>query len=460
MDRVERKMQKMIYAFIMSVIIIVAAFAVTIYYYETKEISKGAVGEGLFAKAFVDENIGAAPLGVDFSSLLFNFEGTPRYHWDFGDGNTSNETNPTHNYTEKGEYICNLTVTDVTGENVTTSVKISVTVNNKPTVVALVSPTKSPRPDRPFWLIKLNGIPFIGDQLLVALAESDSSLVKGEGWISCEAQPSDPEGDEIVWYEWELQQPPYSTLTGTQEWPKFNFSGENLTTITFPPVYTFRRGQYDVKVTVTDAAGNKASSQVRFNVEISNFEGMRNLLDAIWNGMWGVNFQQQPGYKQELLIKIWTLLGPAQTVMNNMVEKILAPLPENLSSQIYGIYSTLVWEQTNRKYHKPNSYAPTKPSDPTPVDNKTGVSTLTNLSWSCSDPDGDQLSYDIYFGTSSPPPQVRSDYKGKTYDLEEQVLIPGTKYYWKIVVTDVPASYAYGGSKTVEGSIWSFTTEP
>jgi len=34
------------------------------------------------------------------------------YLWDFGDGETSTEPNPTHTYTSEGEYIVNLTVTD------------------------------------------------------------------------------------------------------------------------------------------------------------------------------------------------------------------------------------------------------------------------------------------------------------------------------------------------------------
>jgi len=140
MDKVEKKLQKVIYAFMMSVIIIVAAFAVTIYYYETKEISKGGVGEGLFAMAFVDENVGSAPLNASFSSLLFNFEGTPIYRWDFGDGNASNETSPIHNYTEEGEYTCNLTITDSDGEKVTTSVSILVVANQPPSVTAIVLP--------------------------------------------------------------------------------------------------------------------------------------------------------------------------------------------------------------------------------------------------------------------------------------------------------------------------------
>lgn len=57
------------------------------------------------------------------------FGGTPpyiSYHWDFGDGNTSNEPKPTHIYAHRGNYTSILTVTDSTGNqsNDTTQVKI------------------------------------------------------------------------------------------------------------------------------------------------------------------------------------------------------------------------------------------------------------------------------------------------------------------------------------------------
>jgi PKD repeat protein len=38
------------------------------------------------------------------------------YFWDFGDGNTSTEQNPTHTYTQEGQYEALLTVTDATNQ--------------------------------------------------------------------------------------------------------------------------------------------------------------------------------------------------------------------------------------------------------------------------------------------------------------------------------------------------------
>jgi PKD repeat protein len=64
---------------------------------------------------------GAAPLSVQFKDLSsvyidgdFEAEIT-NWHWDFGDGTTSNEQNPTHTYSEPGIYSVSLTVTDSSG---------------------------------------------------------------------------------------------------------------------------------------------------------------------------------------------------------------------------------------------------------------------------------------------------------------------------------------------------------
>ncbi|UYZ39565.1 MAG: PKD domain-containing protein [Candidatus Methanospirare jalkutatii] len=94
-------------------------------------------------------------------------------------------------------------------------------------------------------------------------------------------------------------------------------------------------------------------------------------------------------------------------------------------------------------YNRP----PNRPSNPSPSDGATNVPIDTSLSWSCSDPDGDTLKYDIYLGTSIPPPLVKSDHTSTTYD---PILENNTTYYWKVVAKD--------GYAETEGDIWSFTT--
>ena len=56
---------------------------------------------------------GAPPLTVKFQGYVEEDEGGPwKFAWDFGDGATSTEQNPTHIYQKEGEYTASLTVTD------------------------------------------------------------------------------------------------------------------------------------------------------------------------------------------------------------------------------------------------------------------------------------------------------------------------------------------------------------
>jgi hypothetical protein len=104
------------------------------------------------------------------------------------------------------------------------------------------------------------------------------------------------------------------------------------------------------------------------------------------------------------------------------------------------------WSFTTRGNDAPNN-----PSNPDPYDTETEVYITTDVSWTCTDPDGDDVTYDVYFGTSNPPPKVVSNQSETSYD-PPGMLDFNTKYYWQIVAWDV---YEY----STIGSVWSFTTE-
>jgi len=88
--------------------------------------------------------------------------------------------------------------------------------------------------------------------------------------------------------------------------------------------------------------------------------------------------------------------------------------------------------------------------NPNPSDGQLDVDINSNLSWTGGDLDGDPVTYDVYFGLTSPPQQVVSNQTDNTYN-------PGTMnfttdYYWKIVTWDDQGA-------STSGSIWNFTTE-
>ena len=114
-----------------------------------------------------------------------------------------------------------------------------------------------------------------------------------------------------------------------------------------------------------------------------------------------------------------------------------------------GEYETIspVWTFSTESEEIENQ-PPDLPSSPNPVDEAEDIIINPTLSWTCTDPESDSLTYDVYFGTSSNPPSVSSGQSNTSYDSGP--LDFGTIYYWKIIADD--------GEYETEGDVWSFTT--
>ncbi len=103
---------------------------------------------------------------------------------------------------------------------------------------------------------------------------------------------------------------------------------------------------------------------------------------------------------------------------------------------------------TNGETNKP----PGTPSAPWPSDGMVRIRTDGSLTWECTDPDGDKLTYTYHLGTSTDPPEAgtSSDPNPGSGKLNLQL---NTTYYWKVVAID-------GRSGRTESPVWSFTTMP
>lgn|GEM_PF-2509773 len=93
--------------------------------------------------------------------------------------------------------------------------------------------------------------------------------------------------------------------------------------------------------------------------------------------------------------------------------------------------------------------APNIPSNPSPANGSIAVLVNADLGWTGSDPNGDSLTYDVYFGTNSAPPKIASNVTTTTFDPGTMNL--GTLYYWKIIAWD-----SYHASTS--GPVWHFLT--
>ena len=77
-------------------------------------------------KAFPREGI--APLSVTFHNFSTGFQG--RYLWDFGDGTTSSEEHPIHEYQAEGKYTVRLTMISANGAQGLTEKSTYIEINN------------------------------------------------------------------------------------------------------------------------------------------------------------------------------------------------------------------------------------------------------------------------------------------------------------------------------------------
>ncbi|HWR64167.1 MAG TPA: Ig-like domain-containing protein [Candidatus Thermoplasmatota archaeon] len=93
---------------------------------------------------------------------------------------------------------------------------------------------------------------------------------------------------------------------------------------------------------------------------------------------------------------------------------------------------------------------PDIPSNPDPANDSKDVLISAKLSWICDDPDNDTVTYDVYFGTTSPPVNVAEDYPNMSYN--PGLMNYSTKYYWQIIAWDT-------NNESRSGPQWVFTTE-
>jgi uncharacterized protein (TIGR02145 family) len=92
---------------------------------------------------------------------------------------------------------------------------------------------------------------------------------------------------------------------------------------------------------------------------------------------------------------------------------------------------------------------PNSPSGPVPSDGAEGQPLNLTLSWSCSDPDNDPLTYDVSFGFETEMTVIATGISENSYTLPQLEFNSG--YYWMITAYD-------DHGNITEGPVWNFTT--
>jgi parallel beta-helix repeat protein len=136
--------------------------------------------------------------------------------------------------------------------------------------------------------------------------------------------------------------------------------------------------------------------------------------------------------------------GPAQDIAgSDGIGDTPYPLYDGENQDYYPLMSEVT-------INHPSLYTP---SNPSPSNGASHVSTTPTLSWDGGDPDHDYINYDVYFGTTSTPTYVDTIFLTNltTNSWMPGTLVKGTTYYWKIIAWD-------NFNDTVSGPTWSFYT--
>ncbi len=228
--------------------------------------------------------MGVEPLTLNLTAIVLNARGKATCEWNFGNGEKARGREVTVTYDEPGTYSCTLTVNDEAGRKATDSLQIIVE-ENKPPVISLSINIQTV--DRPFkWLnlfalvpLPLNPFAWAGNQqkILNRIEEKEGPWAWGESEIVITAQIMDPEGDEIVSYEWREQtQDKVVTITGETFLPAHNLTGNE--TVKIPALYAWMLGRHIVTLTVKDSAGNVATAKIDYIVSEGPLETRLKLL--------------------------------------------------------------------------------------------------------------------------------------------------------------------------------------
>ena len=89
------------------------------------------------------------------------------------------------------------------------------------------------------------------------------------------------------------------------------------------------------------------------------------------------------------------------------------------------------------------------PSNPVPSDDSLSDEEVVTLSWECSDPDGNDVTFDLYFGETGVPVLLAEGLTSNSYTFVD-ARKSGT-YYWKVVARDRKSSS--------ESPVWTFIVD-
>lgn len=341
--------------------------------------------------------------------------------WDFGDGNTSTQANPTHSYSSEGNYSVSLEVSNQFGSDTKTIEDYIQVVEGS--FIEVISPNGDEE-----WTIGSEQEIIWNDNIdenvkITLLQNNTPSLVisnstTSSGGFNWTIPSSITTGSN---YKIKIESVTNSETNDVSN-DNFNIVEQGNILVTNPNTNTtWTMGQYNVPIEwETGDLGGTVTIQV--------YKGDDKLgtptPDAPNNGSYtGYNVQTTLAEGNDYRIKIISNANPEKFDFSDYFEIIAS---DNLP--------------------------PEPPFDPYPEDGEVISELTANLFWSCEDPENDPLTYDVYAEKDNPNPSYILVEGLTTNTIFYENLEPGATYYWKVVAKD-------DHENVTESGVWSFETE-
>lgn len=127
--------------------------------------------------------------------------------------------------------------------------------------------------------------------------------------------------------------------------------------------------------------------------------------------------------------------------------RIIKFIKQDYHTHIAEIFISNIYNQYDYSLKK---YKPGMPSNPFPSDSAISQPLTITLNWTCTDPNGDLLTYDVYFDSTNPPTLLSSNLISPS--IQKSGLSYNVTYYWKVKAKD---NY----NNSTEGPVWKFKTK-